>query len=163
MGPFNLLLTFTLLLLVHSCPTYYDFGNSPCAFHVNYIDSMCENFNFQKCTWVVCLDDYYSEEGCFNEVTRVDYSWTGCTKRCCDETVTYSQNAGAITQCQAFLDSQFKTKLAIGLGVSLGAVFLLVLVACICCCPCACCRTCKKCLKNAMESCCGCGWCCCEN
>ena len=44
-----------LLVSAQSCETYYDFGYSNCAFHVNYISDECADFTLKTCEWQECV------------------------------------------------------------------------------------------------------------
>ena len=130
-------LILSLIFSAYGCNTFYDFGHSPCTFHVNYLDLSCQNFNFSHCSWLECVDWVCSDGcSCVKRVTKTDASWPGCTHVCCDDSATYEKDAGAIKQCQDFLDWQFAKKMIIGFTVSFGGLlYVLFLMYCACCGP----------------------------
>ena len=134
-----LILILSLTIFAHSCNTFYDFGHSPCTFHISYLDAYCQNFAFSHCSWVRCAERSYACDTCYcaRQETITEASWVGCTQKCCDDSVAYDKNAGAIKQCQDFLDWQFAKKMIIGFTVSFGTVFIviLILIYCSCCGP----------------------------
>lgn len=115
------------------CPTNYDFGYSSCIFGVQYTDSTCTQFTFQRCYEVYCTDSNDGEfSTCNYQTNNISTLWSICTQQCCDSSVSYLQNADSIRQCQDYLNSQFNKKLGMGLGIAFGAIFLIAVIACYC-------------------------------
>lgn len=137
---------FIFLLLsfssVEGCETHIALGNSPvdCSFAVSYSPGDCYNFNFQQCQYSICvLSDY--EGYCYKYETRTSTSYRSCTIECCNPSVAYDQNWGAINQCQDYLNDQFKIGVIIIVSVVVGVILIFVVSLCCVyhqCCGCGC-------------------------
>mgnify|MGYP006897130306 CR=1 FL=1 len=106
-----------VLSLSNCCSNYWDLSYSDCNFFMNYTDTSCTTFTFNKCQWSECgawygyydYDGYYYER-CSYYVTLTETTWSGCTNKCCEPGVVYEQTTAAVMDCQAIdkLQEQIK-------------------------------------------------------
>lgn len=133
---FTFLIIFCLTLKVsYGCDSPHGFDHSTCVFYMNYLDSSCNNFNFQQCSWEECVAWDYSnnQTTCIQYDTFYDNSWSYCTNLCCESDVNYPQNADSINKCQEYITLVFKRTLIIVFSI-IGGILLIVGISVLCCC-----------------------------
>jgi hypothetical protein len=129
----QLLLAFIVLATSQNCPTFYHLGESSCTFHIEYTDSSCNDFTFIQCAWDECSNTD-SQNGisphCDRFHPHTDSDWNRCTRRCCDSSMIYYENAESMNKCQDYLGTKAQMGVVMGVGIGLS---VLVLATTLCC------------------------------